>query len=980
MTEPTTPLMQQYHAAKKQHPSALLLFRLGDFYELFYDDAVVASRLLQITLTARNKEKGQAVPMCGVPYHAAENYIARLIRAGHKVAICEQMEEPGPGKKIVRREVIRVLTPGTATGSSLVESKENNFLAAVARGKSAGRRSEAAIGLAYVDLSTGEFRATEFGGERAEARLRDGLGILRPREILLPQPVTLFPVAAANEMDGLGGVETRLDDWVFETSYATRLLEEHFRVATLDGFGLDGHAQAAAAAGALVHYLRETSAIGARKPEDAAKVPSLRPAGAGLEHLDRISYYEQQDALILDAVTVRNLELVEPAAGDDASATLLKAIDETATGMGARLLRAWVLRPEILLDEIEARLGAVAELKSRTVEREEIRHGLEGVLDLERLTSKVTLGAVTPRDLLALRASVEKVPVLRKLIEKVEVDEVKEAKEVEEKTNFRLNSAGKMNSRRLVAIREQMDEMGDVRSTIANGISDDPPALANEAGVIRRGFHAELDELRDIMKTGRQIIASMEERERKRTGIASLKIRYNQVFGYYIEISKPNLHLAPADYERKQTLVNAERFTSSELKDYERKVLSAEERVLEIERRLYGEIRESIAREAGRLRRTAAAIAQLDVLVNFARIAAARNYSRPEFTEKEARTKAKADSSLRPAARTNREQDEKPRDFARNDNVAGGAATSGAIEAARADGAAAGKNARGLLMIAGGRHPVIEKLLEERGERFVPNDLYLDDEAQFLLVITGPNMGGKSTYLRQAALISILAQMGSFVPAVQAKLPLLDRIFTRIGASDNLARGRSTFLVEMSEVAAILNTATSASLVLLDEVGRGTSTFDGLSIAWAVVESLHAGARPRTLFATHYHELTELETLLPGVRNVHVSVEEAGSEIVFLRRVAPGSADKSYGIEVARLAGLPNAVIARAREILRRHEQSEDKLTEELSPGAAQPAPQQASFTAIDESVLEALRGADLNKLTPLEALNLLAALQGQMK
>jgi DNA mismatch repair protein MutS len=937
--------------------------------------------------------------MCGVPYHAAENYIARLIRAGHKVAICEQMEEPGPGKKIVRREVIRVLTPGTATGSSLVESKENNFLAAVARGaaavggtggggKSAGRRGESTIGLAYVDLSTGEFRATEFGGEKAEARLRDELGILRPREILLSRPVTLFPVAAVNEMDGLGGVETRLDDWVFETSYATRLLEEHFRVATLDGFGLDGHAQAAAAAGALVHYLRETSAIGARTAEDAAKNPSLRPAGAGLEHLDRIAYYEQQDALILDAVTVRNLELVEPAAVDDASATLLKAIDETATGMGARLLRSWVLRPEIALDEIEARLGAVAELKARTIEREEIHHELEGVLDLERLTSKVTLGAVTPRDLLALRGSLEKIPSLRKLMMEVEeVEEAKEAKEVEEKTNRRLNSAGEMTSRRLSSLRERMDEMVDVREAIARGIADDPPALANEAGVIRRGFHAELDELRDIMKTGRQIIASMEDRERKRTGIASLKIRYNQVFGYYIEISKPNLHLAPADYERKQTLVNAERFTSSELKDYERKVLSAEERVLEIERRLYGEIREAIAREAGRLRRTAAAIAQLDVLVNFARIAAARNYTRPEFTEREARTKAKADSSLRPAAHINREQEEKARDSApfgsaqgrRNDSAVVGAGVAEVAERANT-GAAVGKNGRGVLMIAGGRHPVIEKLLEERGERFVPNDLYLDDETQFLLVITGPNMGGKSTYLRQAALISILAQMGSFVPAVQAKLPLLDRVFTRIGASDNLARGRSTFLVEMSEVAAILNTATWASLVLLDEVGRGTSTFDGLSIAWAVVESLHAGARPRTLFATHYHELTELEQLLPGVKNVHVSVEEAGSEIVFLRRVEPGSADKSYGIEVARLAGLPNAVILRAREILRWHEQSEDQLTEKLSPGAAAPAAQQASFTAIDESVLEALRGADLNKLTPLEALNLLAALQRQMK
>jgi DNA mismatch repair protein MutS len=938
MTEPTTPLMQQYSGLKKQHPTALLLFRLGDFYELFYDDAILASRILQITLTSRNKEKGQAVPMCGVPYHAAENYIARLIRAGHKVAISEQMEEPGPGKKLVRREVIRVLTPGTATGGSLLEPKENNFLAAVARqtrlgaaagagGRVTGRSSESAIGLAFVDLSTGEFRATEFAGEKAEGRLRDELGILRPREILLPRPATLFPMASATELNGHGAVETRLDDWIFESNYAARLLSEQFHVLALDGFGLSEHSQATAAAGALLHYLRETSAIGARKPEDSVAVPSLRPAGAGLEHLDRITYYEQQDAMILDQVTARNLELVEPAGGDDASATLLRAMDETATGMGARLLRAWILRPEISAEEIERRLEAVGELKSRTVPREEIRKELEGILDLERLTSRVTLGTVAPRDLVALRGSLDRIPRVRELIEAAAA--VEEAKQSTEPEDHGSGDPG-----RLRTLREQMDEMADVRDMIARAIADDPPALVNDPGVIRRGFNPELDELRDITKQGRQIIAAMEERERKRTGIASLKIRYNQIFGYYIEVSKANLHLAPADYERKQTLVNAERFTSSELKEHERKVLSADERALEIERRIYGEVREAIAREAGRLRRTAAAIAQLDVLVNFARIAAARNYTRPEFTQK---------SILR-----NRQKN-----------------------ADRAE--------RGLLMIAGGRHPVIEKLLEERGERFVPNDLYLDDASQFLLIITGPNMGGKSTYLRQAALISILAQMGSFVPAVQAKLPLLDRIFTRIGASDNLARGRSTFLVEMSEVAAILNTATEASLVLLDEVGRGTSTFDGLSIAWAVVESLHAGARPRTLFATHYHELTELEQLLPGVKNAHVSVREAGNEIVFLRRVEPGSADKSYGIEVARLAGLPNEVIARARELLRRHEQSEEKLSVELSSRVTLASPQQTSFTAIDESVLEALRGADLDKLTPLEALNLLAALQKQL-
>ncbi len=908
--------MAQYHAAKKQHPSALLMFRLGDFYELFYEDAVIASRVLQITLTSRNKEKPESAPMCGVPYHAAENYIARLIRAGHKVAICEQLEVPGPGKKIVRREVVRVLTPGTASGSGLVESRENNYLAAVARGGSPSAKQNT-MGLAYVDLSTGEFCATEFSGDKAEARLRDELGILRPRETLLAKPATLFPVAASPELDGLGGVESRLDDWVFELQHASRTIEQQFKVVTLEGFGLSDHPDATRAAGALVHYLRETSAIGARSAEDAKVVPELRPSGTGLEHLDGIRYYQQQEALVLDSVTARNLEIVEPSTGDDASATLLRAMDETATGMGARLLRSWLLRPDIRLEEIEGRLAAVADLKSRAIIRGEIRSLLETILDLERVTSRVTLGVANPRDLLALRYTLEQIPALRKLLAEPPAQ-------------------GEPTSTRLSDLREQLDELDDVRDTIARGISDEPPAVTGDPGVIRRGFHAELDELHAITKHGRQIIASMEERERKRTGIGSLKIRYNQVFGFYIEISKTNLHLAPPEYERKQTLVNAERFTSTELKEHEQKVLSADERILEIERRLYSEIRESIAREAGRLRRSAAAIAQIDVLVNFAEIAAARNYSRPEFTEKSVQK----------------------------------------------------KGPRGLMMIAGGRHPVIEKLLQERGERFVPNDLYLDDEKQFLLIITGPNMGGKSTYLRQAALISILAQAGSFVPALKAKLPILDRIFTRIGASDNLAHGRSTFLVEMSEVAAILNTASGASLVLLDEVGRGTATFDGLSIAWAVVEALHSGERPRTLFATHYHELTELEQLLPGVQNVHVAVQEAGNEIIFLRRVAPGSADKSYGIEVARLAGLPNAVISRAREILRVHEKGEEQLTSELSPGAATAGSngdsahrtaQQSSFTAIDESVLKAIRDANLNKLTPIETMNLLAELQKQL-
>ncbi|HLJ41717.1 MAG TPA: DNA mismatch repair protein MutS, partial [Candidatus Acidoferrales bacterium] len=698
----------------------------------------------------------------------------------------------------------------------------------------------------------------------------------------------------------------------FESSYSERILTEQFRVATLDGFGLSGHPQAISAAGGLLHYLRETSAISATDSSNGIAAMQLRPAGRSLEHLDRIVYYEQQDALVLDHVTVRNLELISPSIGDDDSATLLASLDGTATGMGARLLRSWILRPSIALEEISARLDAVAELKSATVVREEIRRDLDQIFDLERLTSRVTLGTATPRDLQALRRSLVAVPLLRGFL-----------------TRFA--------STRLAALHAELDELSDVRDLIASAIAEDPPAQPTEPGIIRAGYNAELDELRTLSKSSKQIIASMEERERKRTGVGSLKIRFNSVFGYYIEISKANLHLAPPDYERKQTLVNAERFTSPELKDYERKVLDADERILEIERRLYREIRESIAAQASRLRQTSSAIAQLDVLANFARLAAERNYSRPSFTESEP----------------------------------GRAINDGGNRAAH-------QKARGELLIAAGRHPVIETLLETRGERFVPNDLYLDDVTQPILIITGPNMGGKSTYLRQAALIVIMAQIGCFVPAAEARLPLVDRIFTRIGASDNLARGRSTFLVEMSEVAAILNTATAASLVLLDEVGRGTATFDGLSIAWAVVEYLHENARPRTLFATHYHELTELERLLPGVKNVHVSVREAGNEIIFLRRVEPGTADKSYGIEVARLAGLPAPVIERAREVLAEHEKSEHKLTEELSPGAA-PPPQPVMFAAVDQEVLDALRRADLDNLKPVEALNLLDALKKQL-
>ncbi|HUN60993.1 MAG TPA: DNA mismatch repair protein MutS [Candidatus Sulfotelmatobacter sp.] len=898
MSEATTPLMQQYNAVKGRYPHALLLFRLGDFYELFYEDAIIAARELRITLTSRNREKGQPIPMCGVPYHAADGYIARLIRAGYKVAICEQMEQPGPGKKLVRREVSRVITPGTATDVSVLDARENNFLAAVAQDTS-GRNGQH-IGLALVDLSTGEFLATEFQGPGAEDDLRDELQLLHPRETLLPRPQQLFETAKNTLLDGAGGVETRLEDWIFQRDYAERLLREQFGVAELTGFGLDAHLQALCAAGAVVHYLRENAARG----DDAPSVEAL-------QHLDRIRYYQQQDALVLDPVSVRNLELLAPIFTDESKSsgptTVIAALDSTVTGMGARLLRSWILRPLLDQEAIEARLDAVEHLLKQTVIRGEIRKELRGIQDLERLTSRITLGQAMPRELVALRKSLAQLPVIREFT----VDRVSAKSSCDARTGL------------LHELHDELDELADVRELLEKSIAEEPPAVATEPGIIRPGYNAELDELRTLSQNSKQIIASMEERERKRTGIGSLKIRYNQVFGYYIEISKPNLHLAPADYERKQTLVNAERFTSPELKEYERKILAADERISEIERQLYVDVRSSIAGKASRLRRTASAIAKLDVLASFAKLAADRNYVRPEF------------------------------------------------------------NATGELLIIGGRHPVIEELLKQKGERFVPNDLCFEPGRQQLLLITGPNMGGKSTYLRQTALLVLMAQMGCYVAARQAKLPITDRIFTRIGASDNLARGRSTFLVEMSEVAGILNHATPSSLVLLDEVGRGTATFDGLSIAWAVVEHLQKHTRARTLFATHYHELTELADLLPAVKNVHVSVKETPSEIIFLRKVEPGSADKSYGIEVARLAGLPRSVIERAREVLERHEQSEHELSETLSPGAAGgrngDSAQTVLFTALDRAVIDRLKSANLDELKPLDALNLLAELKKQV-
>ncbi len=836
--------MRQYHSVKEKVPQALLLFRLGDFFELFYDDAVTAARELGITLTARNKEKGQAIPMCGVPFHAAEGYINRLVNKGYRVAICDQMEQAGPGKKLVRRDLTRIITPGTATESGLLRSDQNNYLAAIL---TEGDRA----GVAFADISTGEFRVTETAAAEAKSFVES----LNAREVLDPDC-------------GL------VDAWVFDPDQSDRSLREHFRLLSLDGCGLNGKRIAIGAAGAVLHYLKETQR-------------------SSLAHLAQPAWFERSDGMILDAVTIRNLEIVEPLFSEDRDAkrdsTLIGTINRTLTGMGARLLRKRLLRPALNAEEINYRLDAVEELAQATIARTEIRQVLGKILDLERLLAKLSIGTGNARDALALGRSLEQLPVLKAL-------------------------AGKLNHQGMDA----MDELQDVRSQILNSIADEPPVNIADGGTIRTGCSQELDELRDIQANSRQFIAAIEVREKQRTTIQSLKVRFNNVFGYYIEVSKPNLSLVPEDYERKQTLVNAERFTTTELKELEVKILEAEEKILAIEKSIFEEVRNHIIQEAGRIREVADLIAALDVSAGLAELAAEQRYTRPRFSEE-----------------------------------------------------------NGLLQIEAGRHPVIEALADRDAQKFTPNDLYLDAR-QFLAILTGPNMGGKSTYLRQAALIVIMAQAGSFVPASSATLPLVDRVFTRIGASDNLSRGRSTFMVEMTETAMILNTATSRSLIVLDEIGRGTATYDGLAIAWSVAEYIHQQIQAKTLFATHYHELTDLGNRLPGVRNLRVSVKELTDQIIFLRKVEPGAADKSYGIEVARLAALPAAVIQRAREVLALHERQEKAVNEEIAPSGL---PLQVQlFEPVNGALADRIRSLNLDELKPIEALQLLADLQKDLK
>jgi DNA mismatch repair protein MutS len=873
-----TPVMRQYRAAKDAHPDALVFFRLGDFYELFFEDAVTASQELQLTLTSRDKTK--SVPMCGVPYHAAEGYLQKLLRKGYKIALCEQMEDPKQTKTIVRREVTRVLTPGTALDPTL-GAEQSNYLASVAMlGSGAGTT----CGLALVDLSTGEFRATEFAGGNGWALAVDELGRVRPVELLYGQGllggVNLVDEASDEVSAGLDGIRTKtaVEEWVFTAEYAMPLLRNHFKVHSLDGMGLGGHEAAAVAAGALLHYMRATKQ-------------------GGLEHVDALRFYERSTCLELDAVSVRNLELVEPLfSGESTQTTLFYTMDACCTPVGKRLLRATLLRPSSALAEIEARLEAVGEATGDLRRREGLRRSMDGVLDLERLLGRVALDSAGPREVMALAGTLGCLPGLLEVVRTLEAERWRE-------------------------LAGGFDAMEDLHEMIVRMIANEPPVSLGDGGAIRAGVDAELDELRELSRSGRQALAAIEERERARTGIGSLKVRFNNVFGYYLEVTKANAKAVPADYERKQTLVNAERFTTPELKEYETKILTAQERSGEIERRLFAELRRQLLDAAGRMRETARRVAEIDLLACFAHLAALRAWVRPSV------------------------------------------------------------EASGVLEFVHGRHPVVERRMEESGSgRFVPNSSYLDaDIGPAVMLITGPNMGGKSTYLRMAALLVVMAQCGCFVPAERMRLGLVDRIYTRIGASDNVARGRSTFMVEMTETAAILNTATNRSLVLLDEMGRGTATYDGLSLAWATVEHLHDRIGARTLFATHYHELTLLAERLKRLKNLRVTVKESAAGIVFLHTVEAGPASKSYGIEVARLAGLPGGVIARAREVLKVHERAETQQVREASPTLV-PQMQMTMFTPLSQRIVDRLSELDVDGLTPRDALNLLADLQRELK
>ncbi|MEW6718281.1 MAG: DNA mismatch repair protein MutS [Chloroflexota bacterium] len=838
-----TPIRRQYLEVKRQYPHAILFFRLGDFYETFDEDAETTARELDIVLTSRRVAKGVQIPMAGIPHHAMENYLGRLIEKGYHVAICDQVgDQPIDG--LMPRKVVRVITPGTVIEPDLLQAGKNNYLVSVVK-------DEHRAGVAYVDITTGEFAATELSGRAITTTLQAELERLHPAEILYSEDISLG--------EGLPGHITTWPAWRFEPGRCEQTLKTHFGVDTLDGFGLRGKPLALCSAGAVVQYLKET-----------------QPSALGL--LTGLSTYSLDDFMTLDATTRRNLELVETIRAGSEVGALLGIVDKTVTPMGKRMVRQWVSKPLLDVDRIRGRQAGVTFFYQQGLLRAELRSALKPFADVERLTNRIASGTANPRDLVVLRSTLQRLPNILELLPPEETA--------------------------LGEVLEKLNPCEQERHFLEEAIADEPPLTLQRAGVIRPGFSSELDGVVEASQQAREWIANLEAVEQKRTGIKSLKVGYNKVFGYYIEVTKANAGLVPKDYIRKQTLVNAERYITPEMKEYEALVLNAEERIKEIETRLFREVCNRLAASAERLLSTARAVARLDVLVTLAEIAALYGYVCPEVVDED------------------------------------------------------------VLDIREGRHPVVEHTL--RGERFVPNDS-IYEQGERIRIITGPNMSGKSTYLRQVALIVLLAQIGSYVPVSSARIGVVDRIFTRIGAQDEIYAGQSTFMVEMVETANILHHATPRSLLILDEIGRGTSTYDGVSIAWAVVEYLHnhPERRAKVLFATHYHELTQLAELLPGVRNFNVAVSEADGEVVFLHKIVPGGADRSYGIHVAQLAGLPLPVLQRAREILKQLEVSSGKAVK-IEPQT----PKQMALFPETNPLLDELHDLDINQLTPIEALN----------
>ena len=875
-----TPMMQQYMAIKEQYKDCILFYRLGDFYEMFYDDALTASRELEITLTGKNCGQEERAPMCGVPYHAVDVYLNKLVAKGYKVAICEQAEDPKQAKGIVKREVIRIVTPGTNLSQQALDEGRNNYLMCLVYDNNQ-------FGLAITDISTGDFYTTEVATLK---ELYDEIHRFSPSEIICNGSFYMSGASLDDFKDRLHVSVSTLDTWYMDEAVSVQKIKEHFKVASLDGLGLTDFPSGTLAVGALLLYLYETQKN-------------------TLDNLTKITPYRSGGYMIIDSATNRNLELIETLREKQKKGSLLWVLDKTKTAMGARLMRNWIEQPLIEKKKITARQDAVEELYNDMITREEIREYLNAVYDLERLVTRISYRTANPRDLIAFKTSLGMIPPVKQLLSQAKSAELKE-------------------------IDERMDCLEDIYDLIEKSIQDEPPIMIREGGMIKEGYNEDVDKFRLSRTEGKTWLAELEAREKEKTGIKNLRVRYNKVFGYYLEVTNSYKELVPEDWTRKQTLANAERYITPELKELEDMILGAEDKLAALEYDLYCEVRDSIGEQVVRIQETAKAIAHLDVLASLACVAQSNDYVRPSI------------------------------------------------------------NTKGVIDIQGGRHPVVEKM--NNNQMFIDNDTYLDNKNHRISIITGPNMAGKSTYMRQSALIVLMAQIGSFVPAKSANIGIVDRIFTRVGASDDLASGQSTFMVEMTEVANILRNATSRSLLILDEIGRGTSTFDGLSIAWAVVEHISnpklLGAK--TLFATHYHELTELEGKLDSVNNYCIAVREQGDDIIFLRKIIRGGADKSYGIQVARLAGVPDSVIDRAKEIASWLEETDvtDKAKNlQVRTSAkkkevvreAVPAEKQMSLFDIypaDHPVLKELAGLDVSNMTPIQALNTLYELQKRLK